>query len=263
MNSFFWTLVFESFLLSSLVFAGFWFLGRKINNYSIVDIVWSYAFALIVSFYSLFAEGWWVRKTILFFMVGAWSLRLGTFLLWRISKAHPEEDNRYQNLRKKYAPKIASNFFWFFQFQAWSVLLLSLMFLEVCLNTSSELSTLEKMGFVLWLVAFLGEALADQQMTSFRKNLKNKGQTCKAGLWRYSRHPNYFFESLIWWGYFIFALGTSGTFYTIYSPLIILLLLLKITGVPPAEAQSLKSRGEAYRQYQKETSVFVPWFPKI
>ncbi len=263
MNSFFWTLAAAAFILSSVTFAGFWFFGRKINNYSIVDIVWSYSFLFIVCFFVAFSDGWILRKILLLGMVGAWSLRLGTFLFWRIYKSHPAEDNRYQNLRKKYAPKVATNFFWFFQFQAWSVVLLCFMFLEISLNPLPEVSTLEKFGFCIWLLAFVGEALADHQMTSFRTDPKNKGQTCKVGLWRYSRHPNYFFESLIWWGFFIFALGTAGTFYTIYSPLIILLLLLKVTGIPPAEAQSLKSRGEAYRQYQRETSAFIPWFPKI
>ena len=262
MNSSFWSLAAAALILSSSAFAVFWAWGRKINNYSIVDIVWSYSFLLLVAFFTAFSEGWILRKLLLLCMVGAWSLRLGTFLFWRIYKAHPAEDNRYQNLRKKYAPRVASNFFWFFQYQAWSVVILSLMFLEISLNASTEISPLEKFGFGLWLMAFIGEALSDHQMTLFRTDPKNKGQTCKVGLWRYSRHPNYFFESLIWWGFFIFTLGTADTFYTVYSPLIILLLLLKVTGIPPAEAQSLKSRGDAYRQYQRETSAFIPWFPK-
>ena len=262
MNSFFWTLAAEALVFNSILFAIFWYIAKKINNYGIVDILWSYGFLAVVGFYVFLSDDWTVRKTLLLIMVGTWSFRLGTFLFWRITKAHPEEDSRYQNLRTKYAPAIASKFFWFFQFQAWSVVLLSLLFLEISLNTSTEILMVEKIGFAIWLIAIIGEALADHQMTVFRKNPKNKGQVCKLGLWRYSRHPNYFFESLIWWSFFIFALGTSGTMYTIYSPLIILLLLLKVTGVPPAEAQSLKSRGEAYRQYQKETSVFIPWFHK-
>ncbi len=263
MNVSFWNLAATAFILSSLAFAIFWVFGRRINNYSIVDIVWSYSFIGLVGLFICFSEGWSLRKIFLLTMVGAWSLRLGTFLFWRIYKAHPAEDNRYQNLRKKYAPKVASNFFWFFQYQAWSVVLLSFMFLEISFNTSPALSNAEIIGFALWLIAFAGEALSDHQMATFRKNPSNKGQTCKVGLWRFSRHPNYFFESLIWWSFYIFALGTAGTWYTIYSPLIILLLLLKVTGVPPAEAQSLKTRGEAYMQYQRETSVFIPWFPKI
>lgn len=262
MNSLFWTLAAEALVFTSILFAIFWVIARKIDNYGIVDIIWSYGFLAVVGFYVFVTEDWNVRKVLLLIMVGTWSFRLGTFLLWRIVKAHPEEDSRYQFLRTKYAPKIALKFFWFFQFQAWSVVLLSLMFLEISLNNSDEILMIEKIGFAVWLIAIIGEALADHQMTLFRKDPKNKGQVCKRGLWRYSRHPNYFFESLIWWAFFIFVLGTAGTLYTIYSPLIILLLLLKITGVPPAEIQSLKSRGDAYRQYQKETSAFIPWFYK-
>ncbi len=262
MDSVFWTLAVEALIFMSFIFILMWLLAKKINNYGIVDIVWSYGFLAVVGFYMISTDGWISRKLLVLTMAGVWSFRLGTFLFWRIVKAHPEEDSRYQNLRLKYAPAIASNFFWFFQFQAWSVVLLSLLFLEISLNKTSEILMIEKIGFAVWLIAIIGESLADHQMTLFRKDPKNKGQVCKAGLWRYSRHPNYFFESLIWWGFFIFALGTPGAMYTIYSPLIILLLLLKVTGVPPAEIQSLKSRGEAYRQYQKETSVFIPWFHK-
>lgn len=263
MTTNFWTLALETLLLTSVIFTLFWAYAKKINNYSIVDIIWSYAFILVTAFYCFNLEAWTLRQTLLLLMVGAWSLRLGTFLLLRIYKAHPHEDNRYQFLRKKYAPKVESRFFWFFQMQALSVVLLSFLFLEISLNTSQEISNFEIVGLIVWLIAFLGESLSDFQMDQFRKDPANKGQTCKVGLWRYSRHPNYFFESCIWWGFFIFALGTSGTFYTIFSPLIILFLLLKVTGLPPAEAQSLKSRGDAYRQYQKETSIFIPWFPKL
>lgn len=257
-----WLLTMAAFVILSIGFALFWLFAKKIKNYSIVDIVWSYAFILTVGFYTLVSGGWSARKTLLMIMVGAWSLRLGTFLLIRIYQHHPKEDNRYQDLRKKYAPQVASGFFWFFQYQAWSVVLLSFMFLKVSLNTSLELSNFEIIGFLIWMIAFIGEALADQQKSNFSKDPKNKGQVCNLGLWRYSRHPNYFFESGIWWGYFIFALGTPSTWYTVYSPLIILFLLLKVTGIPMAEMQSLKSRGEAFRQYQKETSIFIPWFRK-
>ena len=259
----FWILVLEAFVILSLVFAGFWVYAKKINNYSIVDIIWSYAFIFILGFYVITSKEVILRQVLLLVMVGAWSLRLGTFLLRRIYSHHPEEDRRYLTLRKKYAPKVALQFFWFFQYQAWSVVILSLLFLEVSLNTTSELSNLEIFGFALWVFAFCGEAVADAQKSAFRKESKNQDKICNIGLWRYSRHPNYFFESLIWFSYFIFALGTSGTWYTIYSPLLILFLLLKVTGIPMAEAQSLKSRGEAFRKYQSETSIFIPWWPRL
>ena len=116
MNSFFWTLAAEALVFTSILFAIFWYLAKKINNYGIVDILWSYGFLAVVGFYVFLSNGWTVRKMLLLIMVGTWSLRLGTFLFWRITKAHPEEDSRYQNLRAIYTPAIASKFFWFFQF---------------------------------------------------------------------------------------------------------------------------------------------------
>ena len=139
--------------------------------------------------------------------------------------------------------------------------MLTVPFLEICLNPEPQLSAFEIVGFVVWLGSLIGESVSDHQMNQFKRNPRNKGRVCQEGLWKYSRHPNYFFESCIWWGYFIFALGTPGTAYVIYAPLVILFLLLKVTGVPLAEAQSLKTRGEEYKQYQRRTSMFVPWFP--
>ena len=108
MNSFFWTLAAEALVFTSILFAIFWYIAKKINNYGIVDIVWSYGFLAVVGFYVFLSDECTVRKTLLLIMVGTWSFRLGTFLFWRITKAHPEEDSRYQNLRTKYAPAIAS-----------------------------------------------------------------------------------------------------------------------------------------------------------
>src|SRR5262249_44045583 len=102
----------------------------------------------------------------------------------------------------------------------------------------------------------------DLQLEKFKKDPANKGQTCQVGLWNYSRHPNYFFEWLIWVSYFLFACGSSHGIYSIICPAIMLYLLFKVTGIPATEAQALKSRGDQYRDYQKRVSVFVPWFPK-
>ena len=258
----FWMLLLNALMLSSIVMLGAWRVARRVNNYSLVDAIWAFSFALLTAGFALEGTGWWVRKFVIALMVGFWSLRLGLFLFRRIRSHYPAEDSRYEELRKNYAPYEARRFFFFFQYQAWSVVLLVVPFLEICLNPSEEWSVFEIIGGLIWLISVLGESLADAQMNRFKKNPLNKGKVCQEGLWKYSRHPNYFFESCLWWGYFIFALGTPGAAYVVYAPLIILFLLLKVTGVPLAEAQSLKSRGQEYRDYQRRTSVFIPWPPK-
>jgi steroid 5-alpha reductase family enzyme len=111
------------------------------------------------------------------------------------------------------------------------------------------------------LVAIAGESLADAQLAAFKRRAA-KGQVCDAGLWRYSRHPNYFFEWLVWVAYFLFALGSPHGWLAFVGPASILFLLLRVTGIPLTEEQSLRSKGDAYRRYQRTTSAFVPWFPK-
>jgi steroid 5-alpha reductase family enzyme len=112
------------------------------------------------------------------------------------------------------------------------------------------------------LIAIAGETLADAQLAAFKRDPANRGGVCNVGLWRYSRHPNYFFEWLIWMSYFIFALASPFGWIAIVGPASILWLLIRVTGIPMAEEQSLRSRGDAYRRYQQATSAFIPWFPK-
>jgi len=136
--------------------------------------------------------------------------------------------------------------------------LLGIPFLSACSNPEPTLGQLEWAGAALWLVAISGEALADAQLSAFKRDAANAGRVCDAGLWRYSRHPNYFFEWLIWVSYFLFACASPWGWVGIISPACILYLLLRVTGIPATEEQSLRSRGDAYRRYQERTSPFVP-----
>jgi steroid 5-alpha reductase family enzyme len=126
------------------------------------------------------------------------------------------------------------------------------------MNTTPELSILEYAGAALWTICIIGEATADAQLKRFKSKPENKGKVCNVGLWSYSRHPNYFFEWMIWVSYFIFACASPWGWISIVCPAIILLLLFKVTGIPLTEEQSIRSRGDAYREYQRTTSVFVP-----
>jgi steroid 5-alpha reductase family enzyme len=245
-----------------LLFAGTYALGRRMDNFGIVDIVWSYAFGALALFYAATLPGWAPRRGLMAAIVVIWSARLGTHLYRRVMSHHPEEDRRYTEMRTRWAGNLPYKMFVFFQQQAVSVLILGLPFLLIARNPSPSFHVLEYLGLAVWLLALAGESLADAQLAAFKKDPANKGKICETGLWAYSRHPNYFFESCIWIGYFIFACASPWGWLSIICPLGITYLLLRVTGVPMAEEQSLRSRGAAFRDYQNRVSVFVPWFPQ-
>lgn len=251
-----------SFAFCSTYMVIVFLLARRLNFFSLVDVAWSYGFVLLAGFYFWLLPGATERKLLLLVCVALWSLRLGTYLALRLRAHFPMEDGRYTQLAKDYQPRVQWRFFWFFQYQGWSIAFLSTPFLFVMSNSTLPLQPIEYLGAALFLVALSGEALADFQLSRFKANPANRGRVCKSGLWRYSRHPNYFFESCIWLSYFVFALGSENGWITVYVPLVMLYLILRVTGVPPAEQQSIKSKGEEFRRYQQETSVFFPWFPK-
>lgn len=257
-----WLLILSALAGLCLAFAGVYGLARRIDNYGIVDIAWSYAFAALAVYYALLAPGWPGRKALITAMAVFWSLRLGTHLYRRVMGHHPVEDGRYVQLRKDWAGNFAPKMFGFFQLQAASVVLLGVAFFIACLNPSPRLHPLEIAGAILWVLALAGESIADRQLAAFKHDPANKGKVCGVGLWRYSRHPNYFFEWLIWVAFFAFALASPFGWAAIVGPASILYLLLRVTGIPLTEEQSLRSRGDAYRRYQQTTSAFVPWFPK-
>ena len=146
----------------------------------------------------------------------------------------------------------------FFELQALIIALFSFPFLAAGFRSEAPLGWLELAGLGLAFLALCGEALADWQMQRFKAASKEK--VCQAGLWRYSRHPNYFFESLVWWGFFLAALGSPLGGISLIAPLLMLYFLFKVTGIPLTEEFALKTKGEAYREYQRTTSAFVPWF---
>lgn len=251
-------LILSATLVLSVLFAGVYAIARKIDNYGIVDVAWSYAFAVLAAFYVLAAPGWLPRRLLVGLMVALWSVRLGTHLYQRVMGHHPEEDGRYQQLRRDWAVGFAVRMFRFFQYQAWSVVLLGAPFVLAMLNPRVGFHPLEIAAVVLWFIALSGEALADAQLRAFKRNPTSKGQVCEVGLWRYSRHPNYFFEWLIWVSYALFAVASPWGWIGFLSPAIILYLLLRVTGIPLTEEQAVRSKGDAYRRYQQTTSVFVP-----
>jgi steroid 5-alpha reductase family enzyme len=239
-----------------------WLWAYKIKNAGVVDIFWSYNFPVIAIILFFLASGYGPRRLLLTVMVGLAGLRLGTHLAVRVFKHLYDEEPRYAQIRKEWGASADAKMFGFFMLQAASNVLLAIPFFIIAINTNPEISIVEYTGVGLWLISVLGEAIADAQLAAFKKDPANKGKVCDTGLWGYSRHPNYFFEWLMWVSYFVFALGSPYGYLAIISPAIILYLLLKVTGIPTTEAQSLRTKGELFKQYQAKVSVFVPWFKK-
>lgn len=227
-----------------------------------MDPAWALSFLLVFSLLFLLSDAWLPRKILILSLGALWSLRLGIFLAIRVGSHHPVEDSRYTKLRAKYEPHVGRRMFGFFQFQAVSVPILALPFFLSLQSKGEGFYFPEIAGALVVLLSLFGEAMADRQADRFKKDPANREKVCKVGLWRYSRHPNYFFEWGIWMGFGIMALATPWGFLGLSSPLIMYLLLTKVTGIPPAEAQSLKKRGEEYRKYQRETNAFFPWFAR-
>jgi len=239
-----------------------WLAALRINNLGIVDIAWSIGFLPVALFFAALAHGDPWRRGLVAGMAGLWSLRLAIHVGVRVAAHHPREDVRYGKLRADWGAGLKRRTFWFFQLQAGILAALSTVFLVPCLNAKPGITPLEWAGLVIWLGALAGETEADRQLKRFKANPANAGRICRAGLWNYSRHPNYFFEWIVWVGFFVFAWDSPGGCFTVLCPALMLFFLLRVTGIPLTEELSVRNKGDAYRQYQRTTSAFVPWFKK-
>jgi steroid 5-alpha reductase family enzyme len=245
-------------LAAAWVMAGGWAWQRRERNAGIVDALWASGLAGAAVFTALVGQGSVPTRVLLAVLGGAWGLRLALHL-WRRVRGEPE-DGRYQQLRAHWRGH-QGKFFGFFQFQAFLVALCAVPFIAVAANGEGA-GAWAVVAVVTWLVSVGGEALADRQLARFRADPAHKGKTCREGLWRYSRHPNYFFEWLHWFTYVFLAAGSALVWLALVGPLLMYLFVRYVSGVPLTEAQALRSRGEEYRRYQRDTPVFFPWFPK-
>ena len=240
--------------------AALWALQVQTRDASHVDVGWAYLLGFLALLDAALGGGSAAHRALIAVLGGVWSLRLGTYLL--VNRVlGKEEDGRYRELRRRWGDRANSRFFVFFQAQALLDVVFSVPFLLVAFD-GGALGPLQWAGVALWLVGMLGEAAADRQLASWRADPANRGLTCRAGLWRTSRHPNYFFEWLIWVAFALVALPAPYGWLGLVAPALLLFFLFRVTGIPATEAQALRSRGEDYRSYQRETSVFVPWFPR-
>ena len=238
-----------------------WFICHKINNAGYVDVAWAFAIGIgvIAAWAVLFDETG--RATLVALMGAAWAFRLGWHLFKRLKGK--EEDGRYAHMRTYFGDKAPHAFFVFFQMQAFFVVLF-LAPMVAAMSAAGPMGFREGVAAVIWFIAMRGEIAADAQLAKFKANPDNQGKVCKQGLWRYSRHPNYFFEWVHWFAYLAIgaSIDTSIGYAALAGPIVMGVFLIFVTGIPYTEMRAVKSKGEAYKQYQRETSAFVPWFPR-
>lgn len=254
------TLIFLGWLAAACIMGLLWLVQLRTGDAGIVDVAWAAGVGLLSAAFAGFSPGLAERKWLILAVVLIWAVRLAGYVLVRVLSM--PEDGRYTALKEKWGPQAAGRMFRFYQLQAFGVVLFSMPIL-VALRNPQPLQWLDWVGLSIGILSIVGESLADWQLSRFRSQVANRGQVCTNGLWRYSRHPNYFFEWLHWWAYVCFAISNwPGGGLTLLGPLTMWYLITRVTGIPPTEAQSLKSRGEAYRRYQQTTSPFFPWFPR-
>ncbi|MBS0379426.1 MAG: DUF1295 domain-containing protein [Proteobacteria bacterium] len=235
-----------------------WVWQQRRRNAGIVDVLWSTGLALAALIAALLGSGAPAARVFVAACGGAWGLRLASHLWGRV-RGEPE-DGRYRALRERWGDG-GARWFGMFQFQAALVALFAVPFVIVAGHPAPSYAALA-LGAVIWAASVALESLADRQLARFRADPANRGRACRAGLWRYSRHPNYFFEWLHWFSYAVAATGAPHGWAAWSGPVVMYLFLRYLSGIPFTEAQALRTRGEDYRAYQATTPMLFPWPPR-
>lgn len=252
-----WSLYFDGIALIIGLASLTWILSLWLKDVSIVDSAWSLMFLASGTYYFLVIETLDIKKSIFFILLILWALRLAIYLTWR-NWGEPE-DKRYQEIRQKYSPNFEfKSLFIIFIFQAILAAIISLPVVIVMADPAVNNSPgyLEYAAITIWCVGFLYESVADTQLASFKADKNNVGNVMDRGLWRNSRHPNYFGEFLVWWGFYLYAFA-AGPWWIIVSPLLISWLLLKFSGVVMLE-ETIVQRRPKYQEYINRTNAFFP-----
>jgi steroid 5-alpha reductase family enzyme len=252
----------EAWALAAALQLALWGIQQRTRNAGIVDIGWAASFALVAGLFAWRStapiEAWGPIAAV----VVAWSVRLSAYLVARGAARSPEE-GRYADLRRRWGPAASRRLFVFFQAQAALTGLLSTAFVVPFVAAPGRLGWLRAVGAAIALAGIAGETLADAQLARWKRDPAHRGRVCDTGLWGYSRHPNYFFEWCVWLGHAVYGLAFAPWGLIALAPQAILLAsILGVTGIPPTEAQAIRSKGDAYRAYQRRVSRFVPLPPK-
>jgi steroid 5-alpha reductase family enzyme len=241
------------------IFSATWAWQLKTGNAGMVDPIWAYSLGLVALLYAVLGSGDPSRRVLTALGGLVWGVRLGTHL-WKRNFGKPE-DARYHRLREQWGEQAASKMFWFFQVQVVISMFLSIAFLVPVYCATPLSAGWLVLAVVLWLVSVAGEGLADRQLRRFKADPANRETVCRAGLWRYSRHPNYFFECVHWVAYIALSMGSAWAWLTVLPPVLMAFLLLKLSGIPLLE-ESMAKRRPGYAEYMRTTSALIPWPPR-
>lgn len=256
----FWQWLGVGWGVMAVAMAALWLHAVAIRNASFVDVGWAAGMGAMALLFGFGAAENGAHGAIVGVLGAAWAWRLAWHLYKRL--AGEPEDGRYQRMRAAMGAKANAGFFAFFQAQAIFTVIFSVPFLVAAQSPVEGLQAWDFLGILVWIIAVGGETIADRQLDRWRRDPANKGKTCRAGLWGWSRHPNYFFEWTHWFAYVLLAFGSPIWWASFWGPVVMLVFLFKVTGIPWTEARALESRGEDYRRYQREVSVFFPLPPK-
>ena len=246
--------------VSSAVMAICWMVYLRTGEASFVDVIWTLGTAVAGIYFLLENQGNPNRVTLLSVMLILWSARLSIHLILRLRKRG--EDSRYLRMKAKWGEQSRAKFFWFFQAQALFVVIFALPFL-IAGSSPAPLGEPEILATILWITGFIGGTMADWQLESFKSQPgRQSGDVCQEGLWKYTRHPNYFFEWLLWSSYAMAGVQAEGGLWLLLVPFLVYTFVTKLTGMPFIERPKLADKGGAYADYVANTSPFFPWIPK-
>jgi steroid 5-alpha reductase family enzyme len=249
-----------AFVALIAVFTAVWAWQLQSRNAGMIDPVWAMSLGCVAVLCAVLAAGDVHTRVVVGVGGFVWGARLGVHL-WRRNAGHPE-DARYKKLRDEWGAKANMRMFLFFMLQVVISMLLSLAFLVPSYRTTQPGAGWVALAAVIWVVSIAGEAVSDRQLHDFKSDEANRGKVCRAGLWHYSRHPNYFFECLHWVAYIPLSIGTGAWgFATLLPPILMAWLLMRVSGVPMVEAESARKR-EGYAEYMRTTSALIPWPPR-
>jgi steroid 5-alpha reductase family enzyme len=244
--------------------AGFvvlWWRQTRTRNATSVDAAWAFAIGALGVTFALVGDGAAVQRAVAGLVAAAWSARLTAHLVQHRIAGDQPEDGRYRAMREHWGRRANAHFLWFYLAQAGAACLFALPFGWIAMHDAAALAPVQWTGLALAAAAQALEAVADRQLAAHRRDPDARGRACRRGLWRFSRHPNYFAEWLTWCGIGLTAAPAAGA-WALLQPVVMFVLVRFVTGVPYAERQSLKSRGEDFVRYQQETNAFFPWLPR-